>query len=306
MLLMIAPEREAIAQSCFATATNVNFGTLSVNAVANATTTGNINEGCTAGYPTNGTLQLCNHIGAGSNSASQTNRTMKSGTNVLAYQLYRDAARTTIFTYPGTSPIAIPYSSSGGGSTNTPVYARITGTSAGLPPGTYTDAYSTRSQTLATFDSLPPRNVCSLSSSWVSAVPTFTVTATLAASCAVTATNMTFPTSGVLNAAKDTSSNLTVTCTSTTPYNVGLSAGTGAGATTALRRMTGSGGATVGYTLYRDASRTQLWGTTIGSDTIAGTGTGSAQALTVYGRVPAQSTPAPGLYQDVINVTVTY
>ncbi len=70
--------------------------------------------------------------------------------------------------------------------------------------------------------------------------------------------------------------------------------------------MTGAGGATIGYTLYRDAARTQLWGTTTGADTFAGTGAGVAQSVTVYGRVPAQATPAPGVYADTVNVTVTY
>ncbi len=49
-----------------------------------------------------------------------------------------------------------------------------------------------------------------------------------------------------------------------------------------------------------------MWGNTIGTDTVAGTGTGSNQSLTVYGRVPVQSTPVGATYTDTVIVTVTY
>jgi spore coat protein U-like protein len=39
---------------------------------------------------------------------------------------------------------------------------------------------------------------------------------------------------------------------------------------------------------------------------VSGTGIGSSQNYTVYGRVQAQTTPAPGTYTDTITVTVTY
>jgi len=62
----------------------------------------------------------------------------------------------------------------------------------------------------------------------------------------------------------------------------------------------------VTYGLYRDSARTLPWGDIIGTDTAAGTGTCSSQALAVYGRVPTQSTPTPGTYTDTIIVTVTF
>ena len=49
-----------------------------------------------------------------------------------------------------------------------------------------------------------------------------------------------------------------------------------------------------------------MWGTTIGTDTVTGTGNGTAQAITVYGRVPPQTTPPAATYNDTVNVTVTY
>ena len=88
-------------------------------------------------------------------------------------------------------------------------------------------------------------------------------------------------------------------------YNSGLNAGIGAGATIATRKMS-SGGSTIDYTIYRNSGRTQVWGTTIGTNTVSAIGSGATQTHTVYGRVPAQSTPAPSTYSDTITVTVTY
>jgi spore coat protein U-like protein len=60
------------------------------------------------------------------------------------------------------------------------------------------------------------------------------------------------------------------------------------------------------YGLYRDTARTLPWGSTSGTNTVGGTGTGSNQALSVYGRVASQNTPSPGTYTDSVVVTVTY
>jgi len=80
---------------------------------------------------------------------------------------------------------------------------------------------------------------------------------------------------------------------------------TGTGATVAARKMT-KGAATIVYSLYKDSARSSVWGNTVGTNTAAGTGTGSAQTSTVFGRVPPQSVPAPGTYNDTIVVTATF
>jgi len=135
---------------------------------------------------------------------------------------------------------------------------------------------------------------------------TFTVTATVLSVCSVAATNLAFgnydASSGTAN---DASSTVTVTCTPSETYDVGLDAGTGSGATVAVRRMT-NGGNTLDYSLYQDAGRTTVWGQTIGTNTQAGTGNGSGQAFTVYGRIPTAQYVAAGNYSDTITATVTY
>ena len=139
-----------------------------------------------------------------------------------------------------------------------------------------------------------------------STTTTFAVQATITATCTInSASTLNFGTLGVLASNTDQTSTIQVTCTNTTPYNVGLDAGTGSGATVATRKMT-SGANTVNYTLYSNSGRTTVWGNTVGTDTVGATGNGSAQSYTVYGRVPAQAAPAPGTYTDTITVTVTY
>jgi spore coat protein U-like protein len=135
---------------------------------------------------------------------------------------------------------------------------------------------------------------------------TFSVQVTIVATCTInSASALNFGNQGVFTANVDQSSTIQVQCTNTTPYTIGLDAGLGAGATVAVRKMT-NGGATVNYTLYSDSLHTAVWGTTIGTNTVAATGNGAAQSYTVYGRIPAQATPAPGTYTDTVTVIVTY
>jgi spore coat protein U-like protein len=139
-----------------------------------------------------------------------------------------------------------------------------------------------------------------------STTSTFAVQATIAATCTINSSStLNFGTLGVLASNTDQTSTIQVACTNTTPYNIGLDVGTGSGATVAVRKLT-SGSNTVNYTLYSDTGRTTVWGNTVSTDTVAATGSGAAQNYTVYGRIPAQTTPAPGSYADTITVTVTY
>src|SRR5262249_23078780 len=139
----------------------------------------------------------------------------------------------------------------------------------------------------------------------LTATGSFNVQVAITATCVVTsATTLDFGTQGVLSANVDQTSTINVTCTNTTPYNIGLDKGlTGSSVTT---RQMKAGSALINYSLFSDSGRTVNWGNTVGTDTVAATGNGSAQAFRVYGRIPAQTTPAPGTYTDTITVTVTY
>lgn len=138
------------------------------------------------------------------------------------------------------------------------------------------------------------------------ATDTFTVQITIQETCQIdSATNMDFGTVGILNNETATST-IDVTCTNGTPYDLGLDAGTGTGATVASRLMTGGGTETVEYSLYQENTHTTLWGETIGTDTVAATGDGTQQSYTVYGQLATQATPSVDTYTDTITVTLTY
>ena len=119
----------------------------------------------------------------------------------------------------------------------------------------------------------------------------------------VAPTALNFGTQGPLTSAVNQTSTITVTCTKSAPYNIGLDGGT-SGNVSARTMINGAN--TVGYQLYSDSGRSTVWGNTIGTNTVASTGTGSSQAFTVYGQVPAQATPPAATYNDTVNVTVTY
>lgn len=94
---------------------------------------------------------------------------------------------------------------------------------------------------------------------------------------------------------------LNVNCTQGTDYRIGLDDGQNASG--GSRRMV-KGSDSVAYDLYLDAARSNRWGGGT-SDSAAGTGSGSSQAISVYGRIATANSPA-GNYSDVVVATVTY
>lgn len=125
------------------------------------------------------------------------------------------------------------------------------------------------------------------------------VSATVVATCVISATNMGFGNyTGLVATATST---VTVQCTNTTPYTVSLNAGTSSGSTVTARKMTGAAGVYLNYGLYSDASYQTNFVTTASI-----TGNGAAQPITVYGSVPAGQYVAPNTYTDTITATVTY
>ena len=136
----------------------------------------------------------------------------------------------------------------------------------------------------------------------------FDVTMKIIADCTIAANPLDFgQAQGVLNAAVNVNTTLNVTCTNTTPYNIGLNAGTGTGSSTSARLMSGTAGnsSTVAFNLYQAAGSTN-WGNTQGTDTKSGVGSGVSQIITVYGNVPAQATPQPDTYKSTITATIYF
>lgn len=140
----------------------------------------------------------------------------------------------------------------------------------------------------------------------LSTTAAFVVSATAVDSCIMDANALDFGTYDPLApVATDAVSDITVTCTADVIYDVGLNAGTGAGATTNTRRMTRDN-QTLAYSLYRDNARSLIWGDKVGTDSVAGVGTGLPVNHKIYGRVPARQPVRRGLYADVVVATVYY
>ena len=135
------------------------------------------------------------------------------------------------------------------------------------------------------------------------------VSATVTSNCALTTTNIAFGNIDVTaNTNTDTTGGISVTCTSGTAWDASADAGAGTGATLATRVML-NGTNTLNYALYTDSARSTVWGDGAGGSTalISDTGTGTAQAKTIYARVPSGQTGVPaGAYADTVGVTVTY
>jgi spore coat protein U-like protein len=113
-----------------------------------------------------------------------------------------------------------------------------------------------------------------------------------------------------LGAAVDRTGSLTLVCVPVLPaltvtYRIEIDAGGGNAGSFSPRRMT-AGGYGLGYNLFRDASRTLIWGNGTGG-TSAHTGIcATTCVLTVYGRLfGGQSAPA-GAYSDTVTLTLDF
>jgi len=114
----------------------------------------------------------------------------------------------------------------------------------------------------------------------------------------------------------DANSLITVTCTPaagnplTTPYTLSVS-GVGGGSPT--NRALVSGSSQLSFQLYRDAARTSVLGNGSGgtspissSTTSLLTGLPGINTHTVYGRIFALQSVAPGSYSGTLTITVDY
>lgn len=291
----------ARAQTCTFTISNMNFGSPAIVSGGVAETTATINGGCTNYAATN----ICVGLDAGSGGASGTTRFMTGPSGTLRYNFYQDAARTIPWGSRTTTSLGgVPYRTLPGTSTfsyTANIYGRVQSGQSTAALGSYSSNFS---GVQAEAYSLTSGTDCVLSPRTGSQYTTFSVLASVGPDCTVSSTPLVFPTStGLISAAISGMTSLSVTCTTTTAYTVGLGNGlTGTGP--AARKMT-KGADSITYGLYRDAAFAQPWSAVAGG-MASGTGSGTAQSYTVYGRVAASQTPPPGAYGDTVAITVTY
>jgi spore coat protein U-like protein len=140
------------------------------------------------------------------------------------------------------------------------------------------------------------------------ATTTFPVTATVIDSCTVSASPFAFGNyNGIASGMHDATGDISAICTVGTSYTVALDAGLGTGATQANRKLTGPASAELNYGLFTDAARSTIWGdNTGGTGWLVGSGSGVAQAATIYGRIPPGQPATVGSYSDTIMLTLSY
>lgn len=123
--------------------------------------------------------------------------------------------------------------------------------------------------------------------------------------CAVTATDMDFGSPAPGTTIVNSTATVTVRCSSPSIYLVTMDRGDHAAG--AQRRMLGTTGDFVEYSLFRNAARTQDWGNTLFTGRLGIGPAGTPTDYTVYGRIPVLDTAIlQGSYLDTVTVTVNF
>ncbi|MDR3414893.1 MAG: spore coat U domain-containing protein [Nevskia sp.] len=150
----------------------------------------------------------------------------------------------------------------------------------------------------------------SLSAQATNKTATFLVSLTVSSDCSISANALPFgtATSALATSPINQTTTLSVTCSNGTSYTLSLDKGTTTGSTVTARLLAGTGSnvQTVQYQLYSDSGRSTIWGDTSGGSTVSGTGSGSAQSITIYGQVPAQTIPTADNYSSTETATITF
>jgi spore coat protein U-like protein len=110
------------------------------------------------------------------------------------------------------------------------------------------------------------------------------------------------------NSHTDSTGTITYTCiTVGTPITIDLSKGNAS--SYATRQMRQGASDTLDYNLFRDATRTTIWGDGTGGSSRYGPITPPLQtqvSVTVYGRIPARQNATVGSFTDTITVTINF
>lgn len=305
-VMLCIPTRVHAAAACTVTVANINFGNVDVLPGTAFTVTGSMVVSCT-GLNSNGTYRFCANIGSGAN-FSGAQRQMKAGVNSLNYDLYQDATFSTLWgswqTGFDTKGLQSDITASGTTiNTSIPIYAKLFPSQQTAATGSYSSAFPNSASGVDLTYGVKGGTTCPTGAG--STFTGFSALATVIKNCQIAATNVSFGTVGLLTSNKTATGTVSAQCNNAVPYTLSLNGGlTNAGNPT-LRKMA-NGAQQVTYGLYQDAAHLNPWGSTVGTNTVAGTGSGVTQNYTVYGLVAPQSTGTPGNYSDTIIATVTF
>lgn len=183
----------------------------------------------------------------------------------------------------------------GAGTIDPLIYAEITDSGATAMVGSYASQFTGPADVAFSYG----QGGCTQSGD----VSGFTVSATVTASCTVSASPMDFGLStGTINDPIDSAALLSVSCTNGAAYSIGLD---GDQSPTATGRTMTSGAGRLAYGLFHDAGLSAPWGLTFGT-TATGFGSGNTDTLPIYGRVFGSQRAATGLYSDTVVIVITY
>lgn len=298
--------------NCSITMSPLSFGNINV-LTASAVATATLSYKCTNSAPQPVHVNFCANIGNGSGGLQGSKRQMSGpSSSTLQFQLYSDSAHTqvwgsmlssvnptpynAIFVVPGHDGITI------GSAT---LYGQVIAAQPTPLEGSYSSSFGSANDAVITIESANGNAPASCGQTVTPYTFPFSVTATLTNSCLINAVSaLNFGNQGLLSAAVYNTATLTTQCTNGAPYSIGLDNGLNAIGT--ARSMLGPNSELLTYELYRDSNHNLRWGSTVNTDTLSVTGNGSQQVTTVYGLVPAQTTPPPGTYTDTVTVSVTY
>ena len=141
-----------------------------------------------------------------------------------------------------------------------------------------------------------------------------------AADCSVSAVSLNFDYYDPLATGPDDSvGTVRVTCQyvpkGATQVNYRVTISNGMNGPSPIARQLGSGTSRLGYNVFANPARSQVWGTGTGGTVIAsgsmtlGPGNGNRTRTSthpVYGRIPQLQDAVPGTYNDTLVVTLTY
>jgi len=127
--------------------------------------------------------------------------------------------------------------------------------------------------------------------------------------CWVTITSVNFGSYDILaTAPTDSTGAVSVYCNQENLITASIGPSTTSGSFNPRQMMLSTGTDLMDYNLYRDTSRTQIWGDGTGgtftvSGTVARKGAGN---YTIYGRIPPGQDISSGLYVETLTVTLTW
>ncbi|HVR42216.1 MAG TPA: spore coat U domain-containing protein [Thermoanaerobaculia bacterium] len=290
-LLLLALAAKLEAASCFIqSVTPVTFGDYSVFSPGPLDIAGSLTIVCTPG--TAATI----YLSTGS-SGTYAMRTMRSGAEVLDYNVYLDATRTVVF-------------GNGSGGTGTAVF--------NVPPGPPGPSEDLEAMIQFYGRVFPLDDVAAglysdslvITIDWTerSVTTTLPVSANVLSECLVSASDLDFGSYDPIgaNAAAPllADATLSVFCTRGTTASIGMNLGTSAVA--GQRFMTGPG-SQLAYGLFQDAARSQPWSLTSSmtassssKDVPVGNG------LLIHGSIPGAQDAVAGNYVDTVQAVVNY